>query len=249
MKKVSVVIPTLQKKPNLLINLLATLNQDESVSEIIVIDNSKQGINFDSHKLRIMTPEENIFVNPAWNLGVKEAKNDIIALINDDITIPENFCKDIVEKLTPDMGIVGYNGDYVEITNEDNFTVNKSDLWFEKINARPDQWGVAMFCYKTSYFEIPDDLKVLYGDDYLLFKNKNAGRQNYYICGQKIYHYSSLSVKTLSNKIFKEDRKVYKKHTYKWWQYLFNLEKLWCGYRIRLFGIQSKLIKYKRETK
>ena len=47
--------------------------KDCDVDEIIVIDNSLQGIELDSKKLRVIIPNENIFVNPSWNLGVKEA--------------------------------------------------------------------------------------------------------------------------------------------------------------------------------
>ena len=56
-----------------------------------------------------------------------------------------------------------------------------------------------------------------------------------------------MSVKSIPSKIFEEERKIYKKHTLKWYQYIFDLEKRFYGYRIRLFGINSKLIPYIKE--
>ena len=99
MVKISVIIPTLQKNLSFLINLLSTLERDTSVDEIIVIDNSLRGLNYKSSKLRLIIPEENLFVNPSWNLGVKEAKNELVALLNDDIIIPDGFCSRIAEKM------------------------------------------------------------------------------------------------------------------------------------------------------
>ena len=53
--------------------------------EIILIDNSLQGFEYNSDKLRIIIPNENLFVNPSWNLGVEKAKFDYVGILNDDI--------------------------------------------------------------------------------------------------------------------------------------------------------------------
>lgn len=246
MTKISVVIPTLQKNILFLKNLILALEKDTNVDEIIVIDNSLKGFEVDSTKLRLITPKENIYVNPSWNLGVKEAKNNIIALLNDDITIPDNFCSRIASKLKQEMGVVGYYEDYVEITPELVEQPAESEIEFKEIFARPEQWGIAIFFYKSSYYEIPEDLKIHFGDDWLIHKNQEAGKQNYMIVGQKIYHFSSMSVKSFPNKLFKEERKAYKQHTLKWYQHIFDIEKRFYGYRIRLFGINSRLIPHKK---
>lgn len=96
---ISVIIPTLQKAQDILIKLINSLDCDKSVSEIIVIDNSLKGLEHNSKKLKVIIPSENLFVNPSWNLGVKEAKNELVALLNDDIIIPDGFCSRIAEKM------------------------------------------------------------------------------------------------------------------------------------------------------
>jgi len=249
MKKLSVIIPTLQKNKELLINLLNTLANDSGVDEIILIDNSLKGLNEKIEKLQIITPKENLFVNPSWNLGIKTAKDDIVALLNDDITITSNFCSKIAEKLTPDMGVAGFDVDFVEVSENIVPPPKETEIFLEEIKNRPDHWGIAMFFYKTSYFEIPDELKIYFGDDWLIFKNKQLKRKNYKISGQKIYHFSSLTSKSVSSKVFKQERNIYKKATLKWHDYIFSIEKRYEGYKIRFFGISSKLFKYKKENR
>ena len=53
MLKISVVIPTLQKNLLFLENLLASLDKDTCVDEIIVIDNSCKGLDYKSDKLSV----------------------------------------------------------------------------------------------------------------------------------------------------------------------------------------------------
>ena len=239
MKKVSVVIPTLQKNLELLNNLVKNLSEDESVSEIIVIDNSVKGYSYDSNKLRVIVPASNMFVNPSWNLGVKEAKEEIVSLLNDDITLPKDFCRSVVEKMSPDMGIVGFHRDYIENKQVIKEPPEISNLILEKADGRCGYFGVAMFFNKQSYIEIPDDIKIFWGDDWLFYQNKKCKRENYFIKGQKIYHWGSLSsTDKVVNPYAKKDACLYRKYTRKWWQYIFNYETVYKGFRVTLFGVE-----------
>ena len=48
---------------------------------------------------RVVRARRNIYVNPAWNLGVEESKENAICLLGDDVTI-DLFCLPIMlEKL------------------------------------------------------------------------------------------------------------------------------------------------------
>ena len=91
--KISIIIPTLQKNITVLTMLLNQLISDKTVEEIIVIDNSKKRLNKKSNKLKVIIPDKNLYVNPAWNLGVKLAKNEYIGILNDDLIFPNNFFK------------------------------------------------------------------------------------------------------------------------------------------------------------
>ena len=238
MAKLSVVMPTLQKNKEMLYNLISNLNKDESVAEIIVIDNSLQGIDNISKKLKVIIPKENLFVNPSWNLGVKEAKEDIVALLNDDVTLPYDFCKSVVEKMTPDMGIVGFHRDYIENIPQVMPIPELEEITLEEAEGRCGFFGIAMFFYKSAYIEIPEDMKIFWGDDWLFYMNRKRKIKNYLISGQKIYHWGSLSStdKTV-NPYSKKDSKLYRKYTRKWWNNIFNYEPVFRGFRITIFGI------------
>ena len=239
MKKVSVVIPTLQKNLELLNNLVKNLSEDESVSEIIVIDNSIKDYSYDSQKLRVIVPETNMFVNPSWNFGVKEAKEEIVALLNDDITLPKDFCKSVVEQMSSGIGIVGFHRDFVENIQEIKEQPVLADLKLEKAEGRCGFFGIAMFFYKSSYIEIPEDIKIFWGDDWLFYQNKKQKRDNYFITNQKIYHWGSLSSTDKKiNPYSKKDAKLYRKYTRKWWQNIFNYETVYKGYRLTILGIE-----------
>lgn len=243
MKKVSVAIPTLQKNKLLLDNLVSTLSEDEGVSEIIVIDNSLNGYEHPTSKLRVIVPDENLFVNPSWNLGVKEAKEDIVALLNDDITIPDNFCSRIAEKMSPSMGVVGYINEYVNDCRENSQKPDQREIILKKTDGRCNSFGIAMFFYKSSYYDIPEDMKIYFGDDWLIYKNLKAHKQNYIVTGQYICHYDGMttgsSEKYLSR--MKEERRLYKRHTRKWWDYIFSIEPMYKRKRIIFLGIKTSI--------
>ena len=239
-KKLSVVIPTIQKNTELLIKLLSTLNEDASVDEIILIDNSLKGIDYSNPKLRIITPKENLYVNPSWNLGVKEAKNDYVALLNDDIIISNNFCSQIVSNMTPEMGCVGMNSsEYVSTTDviQDNLDNNKIELKYEKYMDL--FWGIAIFFHKNAYNEIPEELKIIHGDTWIFEKAKKQGKKNYFINNQLVYHFGSLSHGDKSfNPVCINDKKIFDKMFYPWYRKLFSIEGRLNGIRIWLFGLK-----------
>lgn len=198
---------------------------------------------------RIIIPSENLFVNPSWDLGVKEAKNDIIALLNDDIIIPDNFCSTVVNKMTPDMGIVGMNVNFVH----EQFDYNKTptintNLVLKKIRYRCPAFGIAIFFFKSSYSEIPNDMKIYYGDDWIFLNAQKMHKTNYCITNQTIYHLGSLSSgATKFNSICKKDKRIFK-HTYnKWYDYLFSIMYVGYGYKVRILGL-AFIIKAKKGT-
>ena len=71
---------------------LLDMEQSPLIGEIIVIDNNREDTpQFrDLKKLKILTQESNIYVNPAWNLGAKHAKFYNLCFLNDDISFSCN---------------------------------------------------------------------------------------------------------------------------------------------------------------
>ena len=96
-----------------------------------------------------------------------------------------------------------------------------------------------MFFYKTSYYEIPEDIKIFWGDDWLFYQNKKHKTKNYLITNQKIYHYDGLSSNDKAvNPYAENDCRLYKNYTQKWWQKIFNYETVFRGFRLTIFGLK-----------
>lgn len=72
MKKISVIIPTLQRDVETLNNLVSTLVNDAIVDEILIIDNSLQNYSFNNEKVRGSTRE--LVCEPKLEFGCKRSK-------------------------------------------------------------------------------------------------------------------------------------------------------------------------------
>ena len=161
---ISIVIPTMQKRLDILENLVKTLNADDSVGEIIIINNAVKPLEFSYDKMRVITPKTNIFVNPAWNLGVKEGVNQYIGLLNDDIIITDNFCSSLLKVLPEKFGVIGYTRESIIPVEQGEQRPDKTDIIIEKSDFIDFGFGIAMFFKKEDYPIIPDCLKIMYGD-------------------------------------------------------------------------------------
>ena len=162
MDKYSIVIPTLWKS-NRTDKLLKDLEGCEYVDEIIVIDNASiYETDRTIGKIRMISFGENIYVNPAWNLGVKIAKNDSIALINDDINFNPNIFEVINSEVLDMFGIIGMGeGNYKYEIDETNGPY--IDRWKPGIND--GGWGCFIMFDKKNWINIPDNIKIWYGDN------------------------------------------------------------------------------------
>ncbi len=220
-KELTVIIPTLQKNP-LLPLLLRNLHDDACVKEVIVIDNSCLSFDFPSEKITVVSVDENIFVNPAWNLGMQHCKTEYWCLMNDDIMLCKGFCSRVLNLLDASMGLIGIMGDYVKCVDLQGYSTAippTDDLFFREMTHLCYWFGIAMFGHKSAYSPIPEDLKVFYGDNYLLHVNRTQKRPCYAICGQQLYHLGSLSSKEVSH-FGQVEKPLYeqycKKYTAKW---------------------------------
>lgn len=215
----SIIIPTMKKDLDVLNKLLNLLNSDESVGEILVIDNSCEGFKSDLSKVIVYVQKRNLFVNPAWNLGIKLSsdKYDFFGILNDDIIFQKNMFKAVEEFFEQADDSVGLAGiDCANNTPKSLFDTYPEDskVEFKKIDKLSGFWGAAYFGKKSNYFEIPDEIKVFYGDHYLFRRNQQAGRQNYSITNINVKHLESLTSHSSAfiKKLFKSDRKFCIKH-------------------------------------
>ena len=184
MSKVSAIIPTLWKAKDFTDHLVDVLVEDISVGEIIIIDNAPTDFFYDNKKVVTLKQEENIYVNPSWNLGVEESDSDKFIIFNDDIIIPYNFVSQLEYLLTEDKGIVGIEARgviQVESFNREIITFLDRKIELKPIVNRDWGFGIAMAGHRQSYYKIPENLRIWYGDDYLTRANNEEGKVNYVI--------------------------------------------------------------------
>lgn len=163
MEKYSVVIPTLWKS-NRIGKLLFDLIKCEFVDEIILIDNAGKFFEYFEglDKVKLVQVEENTYVNPAWNLGIKIAKNNSIALLNDDINFDPNIFGLITKDVLNHYGIIGMGeGNYKGEVDEERGPY--LDVWKSGINDWG--WGCFIMLDKKNWIDIPNDIKIWYGDN------------------------------------------------------------------------------------
>ena len=163
----SIIIPTMQKDTDVLHKLLEELDIDDNVAEIIVIDNSTVGFDHNYKKVKVFVQNRNLFVNPAWNLGIKLSSSDIkfFGILNDDIIFPRNLFKAVnkfLETSNEKVGLIGI--DCIDNTPKKEFDTypEDSNLKFESIDKLSGFWGSAFFGDKQHYFEIPNEIKIFY---------------------------------------------------------------------------------------
>lgn len=162
----SVVIPTMWKS-NSLGPLLEKLIQSHNIGEIILIDNdqsSRKDELVNQDKIVYLPQVVNLYVNPSWNLGVSKSKYEKVMILNDDLDFDLKFLDKLV---VDDQTIIGAS---VTCYTEPEDT----DFRLVEPIKRDWGWGCILIFNKRDWVEIPNELKIWCGDDYIYqrFKTK-----------------------------------------------------------------------------
>jgi hypothetical protein len=173
---ITVIIPTLWKCETTQTLLFDLISVDQ-IDEIIIINNDSTNTPkwdiLNNCKITVINKHQNIFVNPSWNLGVEISKNNSICLLNDDITFDKSIFNLINEDLLLSVGLIG-----LDIYN------NEGEPRIEQIQDWPFAFGCMMFVHKHKYKHIPEQLKIMWGDTFLLINLKRFGL--YVLRGSKV---------------------------------------------------------------
>ena len=198
-KSVSVVIPTLWRSDCIidLVNHLLNWNQ---LKELIIIDNdpNRRPQNECWENCTILEQENNIFVNPAWNLGAATATGQFLAICNDDILFKPDDVSVALKALRKNE-IIGLHRH--SLLNPERVT---STSVVDGFNIGLG-WGCLMLMRKKTFVPIPHTIKVWYGDDWLVH---SIGRKS----SLQIKVHGNLSVSASDeafNPIKEEDNRQY----------------------------------------
>jgi hypothetical protein len=170
---ISVIMPTMWQGKGCLQSMKDIVKQ-EAVGELIVIANTEVSVTINEKIPKLVHIKEgrNTYVNPAWNKGYRLAKFDKLLFVNDDVQTNWGFINAIEEYITEDRGMIGAGVSCWQGPHHGGGVV--------PINNRPNCYGCVFAIHKNSYVEIPEDLKIHYGDDWLFTK---SGKPNYEIVG------------------------------------------------------------------
>ncbi|MBS1672996.1 MAG: glycosyltransferase [Actinobacteria bacterium] len=158
------IIPTLQRAD--LRPLVDQCIAHPLVGEVLVINNASAPLSWASPKVRVFDQTENIYVNPAWNLGAREARGEYLAIVNDDVLFENEALEEAASILQ--RGIHG-----LVIPDASCF----HDLPNGRIAHRPapypnDFFGTFMCLRKSDFIPVPDDMLIWGGDDWLFLSAK-----------------------------------------------------------------------------
>ena len=187
-------------------NFLLDVVQLPIIEEVILINNNvKKTPEHDvlSHqKVHVYNQEENIFVNPAWNLGVSLAKNDKICILTDDILVDLRAFLAADRFIRKEIGLlsIGIHFDLFKAQNAQYDDVKYKNLIVSgdlKIKASEDNpnnagRGSLFFLHKENWIDIPNDLKIYWGDTWQYDIQMGLGRKNYFI--NDCFYYSPWNV-------------------------------------------------------
>lgn len=159
-------IPTLQRSAELW-PLVEQCAAHPLVAEVLVINNAPDPLAFSSGKVRVLHQQRNIFVNPAWNLGAREASGEYLAFVNDDVRFDDEVFDECAAVLRRGwFAMVGPDHPCFEPVQ-----------WAKPISHRPAPdfnlvFGTFMCLRREDFRPIPDDLRIWGGDDWLFWSQR-----------------------------------------------------------------------------
>lgn len=168
---VTFVIPTLWKSDRIYSTIDAVRHSNIEGIELIIIDNANSDFKSDSDKVRVIKLDDNIFVNPAWNIGVSIALNEYVCLLNDDVELNisvliNSFINSInnIPGFSKDFGMLAYESGK-HLSSEIN--TDGQILPLRELELKGTGFGQLMLFHKNNYCKIPEHFKVYFGDDLL----------------------------------------------------------------------------------
>lgn len=204
---ITYIIPTLWKSDCIYQTIEAVKTSRFGV-EIIIIDNANSDYVSEHPSVKVVKVPTNIFVNPAWNLGVEMASNPYACLLNDDITFNidlfnKSFYDQVINsEAKKDIGIIAFKsgGGF-----SDQINSNHDSLTLHDIPAMGTGFGQIMLFEKKYYEPIPEGLKIYFGDNVLYFLFENIlGKKSMYFKGLQVVGELSATSKSYEDQIQKE---------------------------------------------
>lgn len=210
---ISVVVPTMWRFAPFL-NFIEQLVQLSVIEEVIIVNNNIDQTpthNVLSHsKVRLLSFQQNIFVNPAWNLGVNLSRSNKVCIINDDVIVDLKLFFAMDDFLSKDMGLVGLCPGRPEFS-QPPITDGRIEFipW---VGQHTFGFGSLYFVHKENWNTIPNGLDIYYGDNWAFDTQLRMGRSNWIITNCFYYSPWAASTSTINmNEWMNRETPIYSK--------------------------------------
>jgi hypothetical protein len=205
-----VIVPTiLNTKMEVFLYMLEQMQECEAVKNVFVIDNTDDNAfsrvcrkNL-SKVITVNGAGKNLYVNGAWNLGMRMCRSENYCIINDDILITSEMMLLIDEALNknPDISLLTVKTENnVPLVDYLKTESGSAPLEYTEDIPNAGRQGWIMFGRKSEWREIPNLFRLYYGDD-LIFKWARARGKVLMITNHYISHFISSSINGIFNKI------------------------------------------------
>lgn len=180
--KINIIIPTImQSDINIFTYTLKELAKNRRVRRIIIIDNTYDQtckLNNLSYKIHIINgADKKYYVNQAWNLGISMSSSEYYCLLNDDVLMHSNLIDEAFSVLDDK------NISLLTVKTMNNVNINEFDSdYASNVPATYttdipnfNRQGWIMFGRTKDWINIPPELKIFYGDDFIYREARKNG--------------------------------------------------------------------------
>jgi hypothetical protein len=155
-----------------LMDVLLESETNPFIGEVLVINNApavtpKCFTERRWSKVKTISFGRNIYVNPAWNIGVQDSKYDQLCIMNDDIRFDLKVFEFMSDKLDPSFGPAGPAYPNGPVDGSIRISIDPIIRWTQLLGTAAEGWGTMMFMNKANWLPIPQQLKIFSGDDWI----------------------------------------------------------------------------------
>ena len=214
----TVIIPTMWKYPPFF-DFLQDIVDVPLVGQVIIIDNDIDARPIAVHKVLenskvdVICFDKNVYVNPAWNAGVKIAKYDRICLYGDDLIFDLRLFRKILPYITPENGVFGFcpgdesMGQPLVTDGSIQFTPAKNPYHYRDNFG----YGMLMFLHKSNWVDVPEEIQLYWGDNFVFDTQYYMLNKNFFITN--VFHHTPFAATTSKlgncNEILAEENEAY----------------------------------------
>jgi hypothetical protein len=157
----------------------------DCIGEVIIINNDQSKTPdhpvLSHEKVRLINCNENMYVNPSWNLGAELAQFETLCFLSDDVIVDLRAFYKVDEFIakTENVGMVYICPGYPD-HDQPKVTTGEIDIETGIVTNRYG-YGAFFFMKKEDWYPIPEQFKIWFGDHITFMSCQEKKKTSYYI--------------------------------------------------------------------